>query len=323
MAPSVSIITPCYNGSAHIDTCVRSVIAQTYKDWELILIDDGSTDASMSICQHWAKEDSRIRAIRKKNGGVSSARNDGIELASGKWITFLDVDDTLPADSLECLIKHTTNPSVDIVFCGYNTIKDGVKIPKRPPIKNITLDANELCLELFCPKDYPYNGYVWARLFKHEILDKYRIRFNENIIYNEDRLFAFSYLLYSKFGAYSTKPVYNYIQVGNSAMASINGPDYWKFETDLDAFLIMCQMVPDFRSPQLKDAVYHGTYLSYLRNRRLNKEFGGNNKGTNSRLKRKLYSAVPKNKIFEYKLNNNKYWAKERLYNLAVKLGLK
>ena len=99
MSALLSIISPVYNVESYLDRCVKSILTQSYHDIELILIDDGSTDGSSALCDKWAAEDSRVKVIHKENGGVSSARNVGLELATGEYLTLIDPDDFLAPDT--------------------------------------------------------------------------------------------------------------------------------------------------------------------------------------------------------------------------------
>lgn len=190
--PLISIISPCFNGASFIDRCVTSVLAQTETDWELLIINDGSTDSSDSVIESWTKKDHRIKNISKNNGGVSSARNLGLDYARGKWITFLDIDDTLEPNALKLLINLAEHNNYDIVYAGYNIIKNDTAIGKTPALRKVTMTANELSLELFRPSDYPYQGYNWSKLYKKSIIDNHNIRFAESIKYNEDQVCLFS-----------------------------------------------------------------------------------------------------------------------------------
>ena len=114
--PIVSIIVPVYNVEKYINRCIDSILAQTFTDWECILVVDGSPDKSGEICDEYSARDSRIRVIHKPNGGVSSARNVGINLATGEWITFVDSDDFIDADSLFSMVELTKHYDADL-FC--------------------------------------------------------------------------------------------------------------------------------------------------------------------------------------------------------------
>lgn len=321
--PLISIISPCFNGVSFIDRCVTSVLAQTETDWELLIINDGSTDCSDSVIKNWTKKDQRIKNISKNNGGVSSARNVGLDYARGKWITFLDIDDTLEPNALKLLINLAEHNKSDIVYAGYNIIKNDIVTGETPALREVTMTANELCLELFRPSDYPYQGYNWNKLYKKSIIDNHNIRFAESIKYNEDRLFVFQYLQYVKKGIYTSQPILNYYQTENGAMASINGPDYWKFETDLDAFTAMCRLADRFNSPKLTQALHYETFISYKRNRDLNKRIGNNDRKVNVRLKNKLLSVVPKKSIIRYRINDIIAIVKAKAFYITVKSGLR
>ena len=108
----VSCIIPVYNTQKYLHRCIESVLAQTFTDWEMLLIDDGSTDASGSICDEYAVKDKRIRVFHKENGGISSARNVGLNYAQGEWIFFVDSDDSLPKTSLESLLSRSSDANI-------------------------------------------------------------------------------------------------------------------------------------------------------------------------------------------------------------------
>lgn len=117
--PLISIVVPVYNVEQYLDTCIQSVKNQTYTNWELILVDDGSTDRSSTICDKYVENDSRIRVIHKKNGGLSSARNEGIKLIRGEYVTFLDSDDFLHIECLCHMYNLCIQNSADISQCGF------------------------------------------------------------------------------------------------------------------------------------------------------------------------------------------------------------
>ena len=104
-SPKISVIVPVFNTEKYISECIDSILAQTFTDWELILVDDGSKDNSGKICDEYATKDSRVRVLHQPNGGVTSARSNGVKNAKGEWITFVDADDTLPVDALKMMIE--------------------------------------------------------------------------------------------------------------------------------------------------------------------------------------------------------------------------
>lgn len=278
-SPKVSVIVPVYNAERFLARCIDSVIAQEFTNWELILVNDGSFDKSLEVLKKCALQDGRIIVINKENGGVSSARNCGLDTARGEWITLLDADDELPPDALSYLLGCVQNAPelTDIVLAGYHRIKDGI-MDRYPADKLENVSARRLAMELLCPTDYPYHGYICSKLFKKSIIDDHHLRFDESIFYNEDRLFTFTYLTHCRQGVYSTHPVYFYYQIEGGAMASINGPKFWKFETDLDAFIKMCAIADCFESEDLVKAVYRGSYVSYKINKDLARRFATDKK---------------------------------------------
>lgn len=152
MSPLVSIIVPVYNSALYIKDCIESVLIQTFKDFELIIVDDGSEDDSPVICQQYANKDNRIRIIRKSNGGVSTARNVGIDSSDGEWIMFLDADDYwITPTALEQLVNLSRNSNLDIVRGEYISVNEN----KQP----------------IFPKDYTYKiPYINKRLTPSEFL---------------------------------------------------------------------------------------------------------------------------------------------------------
>lgn len=181
----VSIIIPIYKAEKSIRSCIDSVIAQTYKDWELVLVDDGSPDISGEICDEYAQKDSRIRAFHKSNGGVSSARNRGLDEAIGERICFVDADDALEPNFLSKMAVC----SHDLVVCGFRSLQ-GLQITPDD------IDVSGEAMGAYIPKFF--NSYSapapWAKLFKKEIIDKYHIRFNQKLKLTEDTIFNFEYL---------------------------------------------------------------------------------------------------------------------------------
>lgn len=131
MSPVVSIIVPVYNAEKTLKRCVNSIINQLYKDWELLLVDDGSTDDSSIICDEYAQQDRRIRVFHKQNGGVSSARNVGLDNAIGEWVTFIDSDDWIEKRMLN-IFNIVSN--VDLICCYY--VAEGWKEWVSDPYKN-------------------------------------------------------------------------------------------------------------------------------------------------------------------------------------------
>lgn len=200
----ISIIVPVYNAEAYIKDCVISILAQSFIDFELILVDDGSKDDSLPLCISLSKTDSRIKVVAKDNGGVSSARNQGLSVATGEFVTFIDSDDFVDQNYCSSLLNFMTD-EVGMVVLGvqkYNP--DG----KTSPITH-RLNSGLYSFEDFSKiviDDGGMSGFTLhsscAVLFKTELIRRANVRFNENIKFNEDGLFCCEYFLTSNQSVY-------------------------------------------------------------------------------------------------------------------------
>ena len=187
----ISVIVPVYNVEKFIRKCLDSIINQTMEDLEIILVDDGSIDNSGIICDEYAKNDNRIVVIHKENGGVSSARNVGLNKAKGKFIAFIDSDDYVNDDYLEKLY----NPNVDMVFCGIKHKKierDIILNNEEEGIFNIKGNViNKLI-------DSRYINTVYSKMYINQIIQEHNIRFREDMPLGEDTVFIIDYIEYIK-----------------------------------------------------------------------------------------------------------------------------
>ena len=241
--PLVSIIIPVYNVEKYLPKCIDSIITQTYKTIEIILVDDGSDDSSRQICDEYASVDSRIKVIHKDNGGVSSARNRGLDIATGEWVLFVDADDILPNDALDYYAEVVNKNDVDMVLGSYvkcnevgTIIKSGNKIFQK---QLSMLD----CLKLFYKSDL-FQGYVWNRLMKLSIIKENDLRYNESIYFKEDGLFAVQYMVCcSRPCYYSSKVVYNYYIHDTSSMRIYNSYFSYKYLSNLDARILCLKSI--------------------------------------------------------------------------------
>lgn len=217
----VSIIVPVYNAEKYLDECINSIRQQSYTNIEIILVDDGSTDSSVLICNHHAFADNRINLYSKKNGGVSSARNLGISKAKGEYIAFADADDILKPELIETLMTCLVENQADRVCGGYEHLhEDGHRVYRKTRIADGMYKTEDLLPYMI--DDGTLSGFlfsgVYNSIFIKEIIDVNNIRFREDIKYNEDGLFSFEYALHSK-SLYSlrSKPLYLYRQHRESA----------------------------------------------------------------------------------------------------------
>jgi len=219
----VSIIVPVYNSEKYVDKCINSILNQTYKNIELILIDDGSIDNSGHLCDVYANVDRRVKVIHMKNSGVSSARNKGIEAARGKFIQFVDSDDYIEKNMVETLV-HEINNNVDIVLCGYKRLtKDNNRIinAKNSNLYKQVSITKEMFLNQF-DNFYKnqYINYLWNKLYFSSIIKKNGIEFDNSIDWGEDLMFNLEYLGYCNNITIIDKLLYNYINYNNDSITS-------------------------------------------------------------------------------------------------------
>lgn len=181
----VSIIVPVYNARQYISSCIKSILAQTYSSFELILVDDGSQDESLSICNAFAKKDSRIKIYTKSNGGVSSTRNYGLDRATGEWVMFVDSDDTINTKTLQSLIEKVECNDM-IVCCGakYDNGKDYFVFQN---LAKDDVNSDELGHVLLY-------GPPWGKLYNRKVIQQNNLRFDESISKSEDTLFFWQYM---------------------------------------------------------------------------------------------------------------------------------
>lgn len=185
----ISIIIPAYNAERTILQCVQAVLAQTFKDWELIIVDDGSKDRTLNLCQTFSDE--RIKVLHKENGGVSSARNMGLESARGEYITFIDADDRISSDYLLHLWQGR---NYDLAITGFYYGSQ----PEKSNFKCCLSDKLSLGKELSTLINADQLCYPWGRLFKRIIIEQNHIRFDENMRFAEDNVFNWEYLCHTK-----------------------------------------------------------------------------------------------------------------------------
>ncbi len=211
-----SIIVPVYNASKTLNRCVDSILKQDFRDYELILVDDGSKDESAKIASAYAQADARIRLIQKKNGGVSSARNRGLAEAKGLYILFVDSDDWLPMEALKLLVREIEQKDTDLVIGDFFRVFEG-KISQKGSIAEegvITRDQYAEAM-LKSPADL-YFGVLWNKLYKRDLIEQYHVRMDESVSYGEDMIFNLEYLLHASTIAVLKLPVYYYIRMPGS-----------------------------------------------------------------------------------------------------------
>ncbi len=275
MENKVSVIIPVYNVEEYLKKCVSSVCNQTYKNLEIILVDDGSPDKSGALCDKLAKKDSRIVVFHKKNGGVSSARNLGLEKVTGKYVTFVDSDDWLPQAAIADLVNGIENNKSDFCFgtgefigvtCN-NTIQE---------LKNETFSVDEInkLLEYHIILRSP-----WAKLYKTDIIKNHQIKFVEDIEFGEDRIFVWEYLKYCEKFTMIDKNVYFYsmLNVNNACGKYYEKYNIWlkKYTDTLWQAVKKCALSENEKVSLIKDFAFHEyvdvckMYIPHLKDNRV------------------------------------------------------
>lgn len=216
----VSVIIPAYNAADVLERCVRSVLAQTYARFEVLLVDDGSRDGTPELADALAREDGRVRVVHKENGGVSSARNAGLDEARGEWLTFVDADDYLGPRFLESLLSGAP---CDLIVGGYHTV-GAHEIPevsyeaveaRSPEVVRPLLEAHLTEMTFLCP---------WGKLLRTRLVREAGLRFDTRMHIGEDVVFVWTYL--SRCASMALRPgqAYNYFTAPSDAKYALDGP---------------------------------------------------------------------------------------------------
>ena len=240
----ISVIVPIYNVEKYITKCLESIVNQSYKDFELLLVNDGSTDNSVSVIRNYLVDKQvNWKIIDKKNGGQSSARNIGLKNAIGDYIVFIDSDDVISCDFLDELLSCFSE-DIDFSFCNFQYVKEQI-----PPVDNINerkeYTKNEL-LKSFLVRDI--NFILPSMMFKREFLLKNKLILNENIKFSEDQMFMWEVIFKSSKSIYLYKKMYGYYLREKSIMTS---SPYQKIIKGFEEYKIFVSLLennyPDFR----------------------------------------------------------------------------
>lgn len=319
----VSVVVPIYNVEKWLERCLITILNQPFTNLEIILVNDGSTDNCRKICEHYAQIDKRIKVVHKENGGLSSARNAGIEVATGKYIVFIDPDDVITQDYFEILLSTAEKNNCDAVVSGY----------KKVPINEIVVPGfklNEVMngkhFVLSSPNVHSNNDlcFVWRYFYRLDVMKEKGIRFNEQVFIGEDVIFNLEFLL---------KSSRVYAIPGNHYDYTVNNPDSLMrvpFKPKLESSLIKQYEVRKGLSKQyglLEDREYRTDMANYYINtiyRRLLQNLRGNRDSLNiyKELKRiinyEMFIESLQEIGYGYKTQN----MKEYIYFLIIKFRL-
>lgn len=224
-APKISVIIPVYNAGETLEKCLDSIRSQTYKNIEIICVDDESTDDSYISCREFAKKDKRIKCIQKKNGGVASARNEGLKYATGEYVTFVDQDDWIEPEMYEKMSDVAQKENADMVVCNYSKDTEDV-IMKMKNIDNIDCIINSrenmIKYSFYREKYRGFAAFVWNKIFRRKVLEDNNITFEEGLKRGDDVLFCIRFFTKIEKAAYVDEHFYHYIQRESSITHTLN-----------------------------------------------------------------------------------------------------
>lgn len=270
MQPLISVIVPVYKVEEYLNRCVDSILNQTYENIELILVDDGSPDNCGKICDDYAAKDDRVKVIHKQNGGVSTARNEGIKAACGEYITFVDSDDYVTSEHfLEFL--NTDSNNIDLIVTSF-LVKDLNGTYK------VESNGAEFTLDKLETEDYQklFDSsmcYVWNKFYKKSIVDLHNIRFVENVPFGEDTIFVYTYLKKVNKVRFTTACTYFYEDKDATATKK-----YWKdlfeyLKMEMEAYMDFLDVVNADESIRKEVLGFYSTrFFRLLINRHITKK---------------------------------------------------
>ncbi len=271
MSELISVIIPAYNAEKYLPKCFECLENQTYTNLEIIIVNDGSTDNTRNLCEEFAQKDSRVIVINKENGGVSSARNAGLDIAKGEYIGFIDADDLIENKYFEILIRNATNNNADISCCAIQEIANdynGCKTKIYDSFKtNISIEDIRYfyftminCLSEnrdIKSKTNFHNYVVWAKIIKREFINDLRF---DNYNYGEDTLFISKLMLKQPISYYDSYIGYQYVRWDFSATKNPSKFIEKEYSNTKILYLLACMLVTE---EQKRNTSIYNSYGSY------------------------------------------------------------
>ena len=250
----ISVIVPVYKVEKYIDRCVKSLLQQSLKEIQIVLVDDGSPDRCGDICDRYAEKDQRIKVVHKENAGLGFARNTGMEYADGEYIAFVDSDDYISTDMLERLYRFASEENMDAVFCGFTVVTRDNKQMDRLEVRKITYFNNRKEREQYLlgmigaepeyPKDARFTMSVWRGIYKKEVIDAGQCMFpSERKVVSEDIIFHIQFLNYAERIAILPECYYYYCE-NQSSLTHTYRAD--RFEKVLNLIALIDQMMKEY-----------------------------------------------------------------------------
>lgn len=249
-----SIILPVYNVEKYVETCLNSILDQEYRNFELIIVNDGSTDSTLHICKKISQQDHRVVIINKQNEGVSIARNRGLDIAKGLYVLFVDGDDVLYPKALEKLHDKLQMNLLDYIRYEYKTIDEygldlypNYEARKRAKFSGKIISSSE-CVESLVRNEF----FLWSGAFKRDLIEKMHLRFLEGCTYNEDTLFMCRFFLYSTSCSYISAIFYGYRKTRECVTSRFNDKN---FKDILNVVNLLIQLNNNFSLQWLRKTI--------------------------------------------------------------------
>ena len=325
--PLVSVIVPIYNIEKLLKRCIDSIVNQTYKNLEIILINDGSTDKSLDICKEYKKKDNRIVLIDQKNMGVAATRNKGLQSANGEFICFIDSDDYIDKTLVE---EYVTNiKDSDLLISDYFVVEDGKYKSNVFPLSTIintkegirNVQASLLSNKIKHQDTKLYSGcgfsFLWNKLLKNEIIKKNSIKFPDKVTMSEDASFMFRYLNKVEKITIINKPLYYHEEI-SSGLTHKFKPNI--IESDRK-FIDSIKEEIDFNSKLMTDA-YYGRLIKMFAGDCKTYIFHSENKESYKETLRKVYELIPEYKTAIKKVKLRNLSIKQKVFVILVRLHL-
>ncbi|CDB75077.1 glycosyltransferase [Clostridium sp. CAG:265] len=302
MNPEISIIVPVYNVEKYLKRCIDSILNQSFTDFELILVDDGSTDNSGEIIDEYAIKDERIKVIHKENGGLSSARNVGIEYSKGNYIAFVDSDDYINKNMYKILYKNAIKYNAEISICNFEYVYENDDVDEEQDIisEKISVNNNIESLEKLYSSENIQFIVAWNKLYKKNLFEKIRYDYGK---YHEDEFIIHKLLYKCNKSVYCYDKLYYYLQRNGSIMGS-------SFNVNkLDVLDAMKERMDFFREIHLKELEYktQNNYLYYFFDYYFRTKYELNNNDMLRYMKKQFKG------ILKYLLSNPNYNLKAKL----------
>lgn len=247
--PFFSIIMPAFNAEKHLEEAIDSVVKQSFPDFELIVVNDGSCDHTKDICQRWMKKDARVQFIDKMNAGVAAARNDALDVAKGVFIMFVDSDDVIYPHSLQTLYEVLSKTPYDYLRFEYQTIDEvgknlypNYEAKKRKKFSGKCVDAAKCIQQLVRGEFFSCVG-----TYKRSVIENNQLRFMMGCTYNEDTLFMMEYFTHSKTHSYVSDVMYGYRKTGDAVTSKFTERNYQDVKRVVEKMILMipCENLPN------------------------------------------------------------------------------